>query len=103
MNPNEIFAQQQAQLDQLFQNAQHYIAGVMAFQLVLFIMGCWVVYLFYARLRDIGNELRKFRIAYEFAQEREARAKPLSQVLSTASLSVPPARKHTDAKYMPQS
>ncbi len=32
----------------------------------------FVVYLFYARLRDIADELRKFRVAYEFAQARES-------------------------------
>jgi hypothetical protein len=35
-------------------------------------LGAWVVYLFYARLRDIADELRKLRITYQFANEREA-------------------------------
>ena len=42
------------------------------FSLVAFALGAWVVYLFYARLRDIADELRKLRITYQFANEREA-------------------------------
>ncbi len=38
--------------------------------LALFAVGVWVIYMFYARLRDIADELRKFRIAFEMAQDR---------------------------------
>ncbi len=67
MNPNDIIAQQQA----LFQNAQNLQLACLAFCLALCIVGSWVLYMFYARLRDIADELRKFRIAYEFTQDRK--------------------------------
>jgi|SRR5665213_2713326 len=101
MNPNDIFAQQQTALNQLAQNGQHLIFGIMAVQLAFFILVCWVIYLFYARLRDIANELMKFRIAYEFAQERDASARLPSKTPSTPSLSVHHTSKPADAKYMP--
>ena len=66
MNPNDIIAQQQA----LLQNAQNLQFAGLAISLAVFIVGGWVLYMFYARLRDIADELRKFRIAYEFTQER---------------------------------
>jgi hypothetical protein len=66
MNPNDLIAQQQA----ILQNAQNWQFIYLAILLGLWIVGGWVLYMFYARLRDIADELRKFRIAYEFAQER---------------------------------
>jgi hypothetical protein len=54
------------------ENAQGLIVVVVVIQLALFIFVCWVIYMFYARLRDIGDELRKLRIDYEFAQERRS-------------------------------
>ncbi len=68
MNPNDLIAQQQA----LLQNAQNWQFAYLAFLLASFIVGGWVLYMFYARLRDIADELRKFRIAYEFAQGRKS-------------------------------
>jgi hypothetical protein len=35
-----------------------------------------VIYAFYARLRGIEQEIRKFRIAYEFAHSRESNSVP---------------------------
>ena len=67
MNPNDLIAQQQA----LLQNAQNWQFAYLALSLASAIVGAWVVYMFYARLRDITDELRKFRIAYEFAHERK--------------------------------
>jgi hypothetical protein len=43
----------------------------------------------------------KFRIAYEFAQERDAKARSPSRTPGTPSLSVPHTGKPADAKYMP--
>lgn len=67
MNPNDLIAQQQA----LLQNAQTLTFAGLAISLASFIVGGWVIYMFYARLRDIADELRKLRITYEFAQERQ--------------------------------
>jgi len=72
MNPNELIAQQQALLNQALQSQQHLLYGYMAVSLGLFLIGAWVIYLFYARLRGIEVELRKFRIAYEFAHTPES-------------------------------
>ena len=41
--------------------------GVLAFQIAGVLITGWVLYMFYARLRDIAEELIKFRVAYEFA------------------------------------
>jgi hypothetical protein len=56
------------------QNAQHWQIVCLVISLAMFIIGAWVVYMFYARLRDIADELLKFRIAYEMAEDRKARA-----------------------------
>jgi len=41
--------------------------------LAALIIHCWVVYMFYARLSDIADELRKIRVTYEMEQERSVR------------------------------
>jgi len=71
MNPNDLLAQQQALLNQAMQNAQRWQFAGLAIGLAMLILGAWVLYMFYARLRDIADELRKFRIAYEMAEERK--------------------------------
>jgi hypothetical protein len=38
------------------------------------LIGAWVIFMFYACLRDIAGELRKLRIAYEMAENRKAHA-----------------------------
>ena len=48
MNPNEI----QALVNQSLQNSQQLVWGVLAIQIALFIVGAWVMYMFYARLRE---------------------------------------------------
>ena len=58
MNPNDILAQQQAILNQAAQNAQHWVWGMLAIYAVFLLIGAWVIYMFYARLRDIADELR---------------------------------------------
>ncbi len=55
------------------------VALSMLINLVLFVVVVFVTYMFYARLRDIADELRKFRIvrkfriAYEMAEDNKAR------------------------------
>jgi hypothetical protein len=105
MNLNEILAQQQAALNQamapfnqVIQNAQHVAAEMMAFELVLFIGSFWVIYMFYARLKGIEDEFRRFRIAYEFGQDRESRARSALPAVPTFSKTIIPP----DTKYMPQ-
>jgi hypothetical protein len=64
MNPNDIITQQ-------IQYLRDYQYGVPALFLAGFLINICVIAMFYARLRDISDELRKFRIAYEFANAPE--------------------------------
>ena len=66
MNPNEI----QALLNQSAQHSQQLMMVVLAIQSALSIVAFWVIYMFYARLRDIADELRKIRVTYEMEQDR---------------------------------
>jgi hypothetical protein len=59
---------------------------------VMFIFGMFVIYMFYARLRDIADELRKFRIAYEMAEDRKARVPTPT-----------PPHADDDLRYLPKS
>jgi hypothetical protein len=70
MNPNDLIAQQQALLNQVVQNEQHWAVAIITFRIAFLLIGAWVVYMFYARLRDIADEPRKFRIAFEMADDR---------------------------------
>jgi hypothetical protein len=74
MNPNDI------------------VALSMLINLVLFVVVVFVTYMFYARLRDIADELRKFRIAFEMAEDR----KPQSAAPA-------PPRADDDSRYLPKS
>jgi hypothetical protein len=76
MNPNDLVAQQQALLNQYMQNAQHAQYGLLALGLAWFIISGLVLYAFYARLRGIEDEIRKFRIAYEFANPPSKKRPP---------------------------
>lgn len=71
MNPNDLIAQQQAIYNQAMQNQQNLTLVIIILQIAFLLIGSWVVYMFYARLRDIADELCKMRIIYEFANERE--------------------------------
>ena len=84
MNPNEILAQQQPLLNQYVQHSQQVVLGVLAIQIVLLIFGAWVIYMFYARLRDIADELRKIRVTYEMEQDRTIRNAARSRAESSA-------------------
>ena len=74
MNPNDIMAQQQAYMNQVMQHAQQWQWGMVAISVAGMLLSFGVLYLFYARLRDIADELRKLRIAFEMAEDRKARA-----------------------------
>jgi hypothetical protein len=91
------------------QNAQHVAIGALALYLALFILGCWVVYMFYSRLRGIEQEIMKFRIAYEFAHKPETRTKGRQENRAAPSAwpeppkqLVPAAPMPEEQKYMPK-
>jgi hypothetical protein len=62
-----------------------------------FLVSAWVLYMFYARLRDIAIELCKIRVTYEMEQEREARR---SVRTASAAQSEPPSP--GESRYMPK-
>jgi hypothetical protein len=103
MNPNDILAQAQAAQQAAFNHYHDAMGFMFAIELAVFIATCWVVYMFYARLGDILDEVRRFRIAYEFEQDREANARLAFERRSTAAVSIPQTSKAADAKYMPRS
>jgi hypothetical protein len=106
MNYNDIIAQQQAMLNQVMERYQYIQYGLLAFSIAWLIIGAFVIYMFYARLRDIGDELRKFRIAYEFAHIPESRSQPRRDHNSESACPAPPkplAPSPEDAKYLPKS
>ncbi len=71
MDPNQLLTQQQAYLNQLMQNSQQLAYIYLMITVAGSIIGAWVIYMFYARLRGIEDEIRKFRISYEFAHSPE--------------------------------
>jgi hypothetical protein len=106
MNPNDVLAQQQALLNQAMQNYQHVQYGMSALSLGSFIVAAFVTYLFYARLRDIADEVRKLRIAYEYCHPHESRSQsPHGPPGDSAwpEPPKPPAPSAEDAKYMPKT
>jgi hypothetical protein len=74
MNPSDLITQQQALLNQAMQNYQSWFWAVIAIQFGLMLIAACVIYLFYARLRDIAQELMKLRIICEFANSPKSRA-----------------------------
>jgi hypothetical protein len=92
MNPNDLLAQQQA----LLQNAQNWQSIYLAVCLASAVVGAWVLYMFYARLRDIADELRKIRVTYEMEQDRTIRnaARPRAESSAENPFS-------GNARYMP--
>jgi hypothetical protein len=92
-------AQQQALLNQAIQGQQHIMWGFVAFEIAGLLIGGWVLYMFYARLRDIAEELMKFRVAYEFANP----PKSVSQgSLTTKESAANPFQSGGDARYKPK-
>lgn len=67
MNPRDFLVELQAVLEQVLRNTQPLQYAVVALGLAAFILMGIVVYLFYARLRDIAHELKLFRIYYKSA------------------------------------
>jgi hypothetical protein len=105
MDLNQLLAQQQAALNQMTQNAQRIAYGAIAIYLALFIITCLVIYAFYARLRDISTELRKFRIAYEFAHTPHLSSTPRRDPRSGSTWPEAPKPLNPfseDAKYRPK-
>jgi hypothetical protein len=99
MNPDEIMAQQQALINQAMQAQQHIMWGVVAFQIAGLLIGGWVLYMFYARLRDIAEELMKFRVAYEFANPPGSGSRrPLAPAESAAN----PIQPGGDSRFQPK-
>ena len=92
MNPNDIIAQQQAMLNQIAQNAHREEWIYLVLLLGAAIIHFTIVYLFYARLRDIADELRMFRIAFEMAND------PRTQSAAPTS-----SRNEGDSRYLPKS
>jgi phosphate/sulfate permease len=72
MNPNDIMAQQQAYMNQLMQNAHQTQWALIAVWIASMLVSFIVIYLFYARLRDIVEEVKKLRIAFEMSEDRKA-------------------------------
>lgn len=107
MNPDQILAQQQAMLDQAVQNAQTQAHQWTFIYLALFcavaLIQGWVLYMFYARLRDISVEIRKFRIAYEFSDSRESRKQAVLSPSGAPNALANPFSQAGDAKYQPKS
>jgi hypothetical protein len=98
MDPNQLLAQQ-------MERQQTMLYGGLVLYIVMFIVSCFVVYLFYARLRDIADELRKFRIAYEFSDARQNRSTPPSGQSSQSAWPDAPkplVPSPEDAKYLPR-
>lgn len=99
MNPEEILAQQQALLNQAMQGQQHVIWGIVAFQIAGLLIGACVLYMFYARLRDIAEELMKLRVAYEFANPpKSGSQRPSTPTESRAN----PVQSGGDSRFQPK-
>lgn len=54
-------------MNNLLMYHQHLIVAVIAIYIAQFLIGVGLLCLFYARMRDIAEELRKLRAAYEAA------------------------------------
>ena len=96
MNPNDLLAQQQAILNQAMNQQHHFFWGMALFYLVSLAVTGWVLYMFYARLRDIANELKRLRMAYESSHSAPIHARP-----NQPSESGPPPT-HDESRYMPR-
>jgi hypothetical protein len=97
MNPDDLAAQQQAYLNQVMQSAQQWQIVYLVIAFATAVIGPWVIYMFYARLRDIADELRNIRVTYEMEQDRAAR-------VAAKSSSAPTGDKPGagDSPYMPK-
>jgi hypothetical protein len=102
MNLNDILAQQQANLNNAVQTSQRLFLWTALVEFAVFAFFCWVVYMFYARIRDIADELKRFRQAFETAHHNPSALGRFltSSGASPATAAVP--KGFTDAKYMPK-
>jgi hypothetical protein len=100
MNLNDILAQQQANLNKAAQTSQRLFLWTALVEFAVFALFCWVVYMFYARLRDIGEELRRLRIAHEIGGGIIARSG--SRTTGITPPLPPKEAERSDAKYMPK-
>jgi hypothetical protein len=75
---------------------------ILGVYLGLFLFGAFVLYMFYARLRDISVEIRKFRIAYEFSDSRENQARMAAAPRSAPASAANPFSQTGDSKYQPK-
>ena len=99
MNPNDLIAQQQAIMNQVMQTYQNWVWGMIAIQSALAGITALVVYMFYARLRDIAGELMKLRVAYECANPPKSGA---NRPLTPAEAAANPFQKDSDGRYQPK-
>lgn len=97
MNPNEILSQWQAQQQSTVQFIQHFQIAIICVTVIAAMVHGWVIYMFYARLRDIADELRKMRVTYEMSQERAIRG--VARPPTAGSAENPFA---SDTRYMPK-
>lgn len=95
MNPNDIFAQQQAMLWQMM---VHVYWPIFVAQVACLAVTGWVIYMFYSRLRDIAVEVKKLRAAYENSNPNSVPAK------ASANQAVTPQQPlvNPDARYLPK-
>jgi hypothetical protein len=73
-----------------------------AISLVGAAIGAWVVYMFYARLSDIADELRRIRIAYKGTIDREEDRRERFEALQSQPPDNPFAAASDEAKYRPK-
>jgi hypothetical protein len=81
---------------------------MLALSLAGFIISVLVIYMFYARLRGIEEEIMKFRIAYEFSHTTETRTKARQESRDGSAWPEPPkplvpaTPSPQEQKYMPK-
>jgi hypothetical protein len=76
MNSNDLLAQQQALINQALNQAHQIYWVMIIFWVAGLVVTGWVLYMFYARLRDLANELKKLRIAYESSHSPQTMPRP---------------------------
>jgi hypothetical protein len=74
MNPNDILAQQQAMLNQMAQNQQHWVVVMLVLGIVSPLISAWVIYMFYRCQRDAADELMQIRIILQMSEGRKDEA-----------------------------
>ena len=105
MDHNQL-AQLQEAMHRAGQAADNHIYAALAIAFGAFIFQCWLIYMCYARLRDIEDHLRRFHTAYEFAATPHSHSRAREEQASAAAWPEPPkplTAPAEDAKYMPKS